>query len=432
MKNYAQIPFLTQIVIALTMLLFIQCKEEDPDPDPDPKENIKVGLLAELTGTFANNSNYDAAQLAVNEINAAGGIDGRNLELVLKDAYADKGQIALESVKELKADGIDFVIGPGWSSRTMIVADYTISNNMLLMPTTATASNITDLEDNGLVWRSIVPDALLADALADYLYTTKGVKTAAIIYRDDAWGSGIASNFTTRFTSLGGSVVASIDHESEVEDFSTFDFTTHCQDLMDAQPEILIYLNFDTGSVKFLNDLSQNGTYTGLSEKPDIYSFAGNGIELLTSNAPAEILPYIHSVEAIADESDGSNFSIFKTAYSATYPNSDVANYQASCAYDNTYLLAYAMLAAGDVSSATTVASKLQEVSGNSSGATVINVNEFTKAKQLIEGGSAIDYNGASGKIEFSDKGDPTNAIIKIAKIEGNEYMPVSVKEFQN
>ena len=440
MRKNKIIRFLIPCVLVVFMLGLVQCKQDDPEPDPVsdpvsdsvsvPLENIKIGFLVELTGTFANSSNYDAAELAVTEINNAGGIDGRNLELVLKDAYADGGDAALESVKELEAAGINLIIGPGWSSRVTKIADYTVSNDILLMPYSASAASITDIEDNGLIWRSNISDAFLTKALAEYVYNTDGATTAGIIFRDDTWGNGLAENFMEHFTSLGGEVTASLSYTVEDVDLTTIDFSDKCDQLMAAAPHILIYLSFDSDGVKFLTDLSNNSTYSESVAQQKIYSFEGNGIDLLTSNVPTEMLPNIYAIKAVSDESEGSNFSIFKDAYSSEYPASELPEYHAACSYDMTYLLAYAMLRADDISNVTDVASKLKEVSKNNAAATVINVNEFSKASTLIETGTAIDYDGASGKIEFDDNGDPSSATIEISKITDGVYVPIVVSEF--
>ncbi len=406
------------VITYLVMLIILYGCTENTFTGPywgDPS-NLRIGYMTELYTTEIGSS-YKACMMATEEINAAGGVEGKQIELVVRDAYPNGGDQAIVSANEYHDAGMDFIIGPGWSSRTLKAATVTVANGQLMMPYSATSPAITDLDDSGLIWRSCVSDAFQGVVAADYIYSDLGIDTAATIYRDDGWGAGMAAAFQESFEALGGTVIAAVDYPAETEDFALYDFSTHANEAVQGHPQLIFYITYDDDASKMMNDLYLNSTYQ--ADKPILFGVEGIYINRLAVSIPAAMLEGQLAISAVTDQRAASNFMTFRENYMARFPSLDEPDYYTATAYDNLYLMAYAMVKAGTSTNAAAVAAELKDVSGGVAGATVININEFANGNTIATAGGDIDYNGASGAILFDDNGDPQSAIFEIQRAAG-------------
>ena len=400
---------LIALLFAFTLVL-VSCKKDDDTVDTDDDNTLKIGYLMEITGTATTNTTYDILTLIADDVNAAGGINGQDIEIKIRDAFEDPAA----SVEAFKAEGINFLIGPGWSSKTVLAADYVSANNMLMMPTSATSPAISTLADNGLIWRSCVSDEFQAIVAADYIKNTLSKSTVAIFYQDDAWGGGLADAFETSFIAEGGTITSKVSHEA-LEDYSQEDYTTEAATIMADSPDLILYLSFGGAANIFLTDLWDNAAYQ--SSKPSLFTVEGLGVDALSVDLNAEMVEGMMGIAAVTDDDPESNFTQFETFVNASFPEASPSYYQA-CAYDNLYLMLYAMIKAGTNTDASLVAAELKDLSGGVSGVTVVGINDFTNIKALIDAGTAIDYDGASGRIEFDDNGDAGSGLFEIVVAE--------------
>ncbi|OQY04429.1 MAG: hypothetical protein B6I20_03020, partial [Bacteroidetes bacterium 4572_117] len=376
---------------------------------------IKIGYLAEigLDIIFQKlTTMYYAAAMAQDEINAAGGINGKKIELVLKDAYADQALIEVEAYKN---NGINLIIGPAFSSTTIKIADYAINNNMLIMSYSATSSAISNLSDNDLIWQTATSDLYKGKVAADYLYE-HGKRRAAVLYRDDVFGQGLTDAFQTDFELLGGSVVKNIKYPVDGINFSTYDFTSEISQLFsNGDIDVLYFVSFDSDFIRACEFLKINPSF--IAQKPQVVLAEDAEIEKLVENIAPTITEGMLVFEASALENDPN-----RTNFDRNYTNKfqiDPPSY-AHEAYDAVYLIAYAMIKANTTDSAIEIAEVLRAISGSDESITdetIININEFEKAKNILISNGNIDYNGASGEILFDNTGAPGVATYNIWEI---------------
>jgi branched-chain amino acid transport system substrate-binding protein len=169
-------------------------------------EPIKVGLIGPLTGDAAQWGvpPLQGVQLAVEEINAHGGVLGRPLKLVSEDSQCD-ARVAVSAFNKLVSSSIKTVIGAVCSSETLSVAPIAENNKVLLVSPASTNPNITNAGD--FIFRVVPSDSLRGKIFADYLFTDRGIKDVAFLYINNDSGVGNRDSFETRFKELGGRVV---------------------------------------------------------------------------------------------------------------------------------------------------------------------------------------------------------------------------------
>lgn len=177
----------------------------------DGTETIKLGIMANLTG---DSSQYgiavsQGAELYIKQINAAGGINGKQIEVV---KYDDKGSPTdvLNAYERMKSDGVTGVIGAVLTGTTLALADKTYVDNMPQVTASATAASITVLEPEdpesdirGNVFRACFIDPFQGEKMAEYA-NKLGAKSCAVLYdTGNDYAKGVGDAFAAKCEELG-------------------------------------------------------------------------------------------------------------------------------------------------------------------------------------------------------------------------------------
>jgi branched-chain amino acid transport system substrate-binding protein len=201
------------------------------------EETIKIGVIVPLTGDLASfgETMVNAARLAESEINEGGGVLGKKIELKICDdgTTADGAKSCFD---KLTSEGIKLIIGPATSSAIIkgICGGNTQScdpvkqKRVLIISPSATSPLISDIDDDGLIWRNAPSDDLQGKALAQLArgkiegLEAMKVDKVSVIYRDDPYGAKLAEEFKREFESLGGTVLKFVKYAEDKEtDFSS-------------------------------------------------------------------------------------------------------------------------------------------------------------------------------------------------------------------
>jgi len=390
--------------------------------EPDYHDPIRFGLLLPVSLERSRQETlYLTTVLAAEEINNAGGVLGRDIEIVFRDDGGSPAQ-GVREAQQFRNEGVDIIIGPSWSSVTLAIAqEITVPNGMLLVSHSATNSRITSLVDNDLVWRTANSDIFQARIGADYAYQTLGKRTAGVIYSSNVWAQGLAESFRTNFERLAGpgSVVSFVTYP-EGQDWTSYNFMPELDVLYAAKPEFVYIVSFISDAVKLTQDTFV-GNYFNAGYRPQLFSVDGVFHQDFAFNSQPEILQGMMGTRPTGNVTDPSH-ERFMLNYFDRFGETLPGSY-AEHIYDAVYLIAYAMLKSGSTAPAG-VAAQLRSVSGGTPGVTGtrISVNEYAKAKALIESGEDIDYDGASGKIAFDENGDPGSGTYIIWKVVDGEF----------
>lgn len=394
------------LLLAVTML---GCgSDSDSGSETDGLSNtsnpdtIKIGVLLPFSGTLVCTGNYRkaAADLAVAEINANGQIFDKDLEIIAEDTETDPTKAAA-AAQRLVDQGVIGIIGAAASSSTIKAAeDVTIDDKTLLIAPSSTSPMITDLTDNGLVWRTAPSDVYQGKVAADYAYNDLGIVNASILYVDNAYGEGLADSFGTEYETLGGTILNSVSYpEMDSSALAVYDFGTEVNTLFSESPDLIYLVTYALDGAKITLEAASHitNTYT-----PQVMGADGNYGSVFLSNADSDFVEGMIGTAPTAPE--GSiNYDKFAVNYKAMYDINPPPYTENT--YDALYLMAYAMLAANSTISED-IAAELQAVS---TGGEQVGVAEFAEAKAKILNGTDIDYEGASGSIEWDNKGDVTN-----------------------
>jgi len=227
---------------------------------PVNTEPIKIGLLTSLTATFApwGVSARDGMRLAVEEINAAGGVDGRMLELLERDDQSnpEEGASGFERLIEDGVVAVGGVISSSVGLSTARLAEE-LAVPLLLVKAGSDAILTTD---SRYTFRTCLPAApMVAGPVAQFVETAGFTKVGAIV-ADYAWGQAVKSALETEFAGVAG-----VELQIEVAPVPEQDFAAYLRRLDDFGAEILVATGHPPGGVSIVKQSDDFGMDVGVS-----------------------------------------------------------------------------------------------------------------------------------------------------------------------
>ena len=190
-------------------------------PAPVLSGEVSIGALLPLSGSASDlgGALQKSVNLAVNEINATGGVGGKKLVVNTEDGKCDNNGALIASKKLFNEEKLKFVIGGGCSEETLAAAPIAnASKGILISPESSLASLTT--KGGPYVLRFSPSEALSGNAAATYAYKELSAKRMAVFYENTEKGLALANAFMTTFDKLGGGVVVKMSYTAGATDFS--------------------------------------------------------------------------------------------------------------------------------------------------------------------------------------------------------------------
>ena len=374
--------------------------------------SLTLGYLLASTGELASFSAplIVAVQMAVQDAQATGIQD---VTLVGADTASSAETIssAFDGLLVQSADGI---VGPSSSALTTMIMSQVKDSQTVLVSPSATAVTLTDADDGGFFFRTPPTDLYWGRVLAD-LVARDGGKRAAIVYRNDVFGSSLA---TVASDDLEADGVDVIDWIRLDPDPSVTSFSEQVDQLLAAQADSFILITFDREGTIFLNEYLEAAE---AEEAPSMRVYLSEDFtEPPWEPLPADgvsALPGISSISGAAPSQESEARTAFEARY-REYISSDRFSCPSSmsaevcesirepisytpAAYDAAVIIMLASLQAGS-NDAAVFAPEINSVTRDGT-----KCSSYQECAALILGGTDIDYEGISGPLDFTDAGEP-------------------------
>jgi branched-chain amino acid transport system substrate-binding protein len=198
-------------------------------------DKVRIGVFMSTTGTTANFgiSSVNGIKLAAEEVNAAGGINGKQVELLVQDDRSDASEAATIVTKFVTQDQVHGIIGEVASSRSIAAAP--IAQNAKIPMLTPSSTNPEVTKKGNFIFRSCFIDPYQGAAIAQFAAKTLGAKTAAIMVdRKNDYSTGLEKVISETFTKFGGKIVATQSYQEGDQDFNA-----QLTSLKGSNPEVL-------------------------------------------------------------------------------------------------------------------------------------------------------------------------------------------------
>ncbi len=372
MKKFLKKTSALVLAAAMTLFMCVGCSEEAADSgssgSSSSSDTVTFGFVMPLTGSVPNigAAMKNGAALAVEEINAAGGIDGKQITAIYEDDENKPATAPNAITKLITEDNVDVVLGTYASSCSMAMAPVAEENKTLMMSIGSTNASVT--EGYTYVYRACFIDPLQGKVAANYVYGDLGLESAAVMYDvGKDYCVGISSTFIETYESLGGSIAYEGKYNTGESDFKSY-----LTEVKDSGATVL-YLPDDYDVVGLIaKQVSELGIDIQLMSSdscsdPALVSVGGDAVEGL----------YFTDHVSIQAE----NLTDFVSAYKEAY-DEDPGSF-AVLGYDAVYIMKAAIEAAGS-----------------------------TDADALVEALNALDADCGTTHYSFDENGDPIKNVV--------------------
>ena len=344
-------------------------------------DTIKVGEFASLTGKEATfgTSAHEGTALAIEEINAAGGVLGKKIELLTEDNQTKAGETANAVNKLISKDGVVAILGEVASSRSMEAAPICQQNKIPMIPPASTNPTVT--QEGDYIFRVCFTDTFQGAALANFATGTLNAKKVAVLtdVKSD-YSKGLAKSFKEKYTASGGKLGIELDFNGGDKDFKG-----QLTAIKGDAPDAIFLPGYYNDVALICIQAKQLGITAPI--------FGGDGWEsesLLTIGKESMNGNYFSTHCSV--EQGTPEMVAFVEGYKKKY-NGKTPDAMAVLGYDSAKVLADAMKRAGSTDSA--------------------------KVRDAIA--ATKDFSGASGKFSLNENRDAVKALVFI-KIENEKF----------
>ncbi len=221
---------LLSLILVGSLLLALACQSPGGAGD-----KVRVGVFMSLTGSTANFgiSSVNGIKLAADEVNSAGGINGKQIELLVQDDRSDASEAATIVTKFVTQDQVHAILGEVASSRSIAAAP--IAQNAKIPMLTPSSTNPEVTKKGNFIFRSCFIDPVQGAAIAQFAAKSLNAKTAAIMVdRKNDYSTGLEKVINETFTRMGGKIVATQSYQEGDQDFNA-----QLTSLKGANPEVI-------------------------------------------------------------------------------------------------------------------------------------------------------------------------------------------------
>ena len=382
---------LATLVLAATMLA-AACGD-------DEGEQLRIGVLVDFSGPIAEFSEptMSAIELAVLHINEAGGVNGQDVVLVTGDTRVDPTQGVEEARRLIDVEGVHAIVGPLSSTVTLaVVSSVAREAGIPVISPSATSPALSTANDNGYLFRTTISDAAQGAVLAE-LATEEGLTNVGVLFRDDAYGQGLADTFAEAFDGDVAAVAYAAKGQSS--------YLAELQQAAAGGADVLIAIAFPEEAQVFLREAIEQELFArflfvdGTRSQELIEAIGAEHLEGSKGTAPGS-----GPANPASDEWDA--------AYLAEYGALPAVPFVRE-AYDAVIAIALAAQAAGSTDGPA-IRDHLTSIA-TPGGATVFPGPAGVRAALDAAGrGDDINYEGAATTVDWDDVGDVTSGYIEI------------------
>lgn len=374
-------------VLALTSLLavgLLGCGKSDTAKS----DEIRIGALFELTGAVANygKSSLNGAQMAVDEINAKGGINGKKVKLESMDDKGDATEASNAYNKLAGDNNVLAVAGPTISATTAAVAPLADQSKLVTIAPAATSDSI---ETGNYLFRTCFKDSYQGEVAARFAAENLKVKKVAVLYgTGDPYSSGVGEAFAKAAEKLGLEVV---DKESSSSADDT-EYSAQLQKIQASGAELLYAPYYYSVAGPYIIPQARSVGFEGYVMGPDGY----DGLKLTGDKSQYNKTYY--TTHYSADDNTNTKVQDFIKSYKSK--NNAEPNTFAALGYDTIYMIKQAIEKAG----------------------------KNATREDVRNAVAGMTFDGVTGKFTMDKSGSPTKSVIVLEMKDGKPVYNTTVQ----
>jgi ABC-type branched-subunit amino acid transport system substrate-binding protein len=394
-------------------LSLLGCVSSDK-PAP-PADAIRIGAVLPFSGErAASGVPLEAAlRLAVEDVNAAGGLGGRQLWLDIEDSHSDDARGTANAIKLIESSAIPFFVGPEEPRVAYQIVNTIKSHNMVDLLPALTSSRFHDPSASAAWFRLSPSVSYVACALAKRMLADGMAKVSVVVDADDYSGN-FAVMLGSVIRSNGGTMLPSVLVDPRSSSYSEL-FET----LLHLAPDAAVLMTSPSSAASFLQEWAVRGRHIKLYLGPTLKDPA------LLRNVPAGLLEGLNGVSAdLGDQAPA--FAAYFETRTTIHPVAGSYYY-----FDAVALLALAVAegVAQEGTIPSPAAMKTHMLNVSSAAGTVVSFDRLADGLALLASRQKISYSGAAGSYVLNALGDSTLNRGAIWQIAGNDFVTVGSEQ---
>ena len=369
-----------------------QQQQGDAAEDAEPAgEALKLGAILDHSGDLADygNNMINGFRLAIEHLNAAGGVNGQPVEFVSADSGGDPN-VALEEARRLiEVEGVHVIIGPVSSAEAGAIYRFAADARVPVIAPSSTSPQLCLIEDDDFLFRTTLNDSAQGPMLAA-VAEAQGYDNVGLLYRDDSWGQGLFGTFREAWT---GELEAQPIRPGQPS------YLTEINHSARNGAQALVLIGFRPEAERILQESAENGIYDNYvfsetTRNEAIFEAIGGGVLAGSYGASSSGNPEAGAREAWDEQYIAKHGALPEIAYVRK-------------TYDAVMGAALAAQAAGPELDGLEIRDNLRTV-GVQPGRQIVgaDVASLREGLETIAGGGDVDYEGASVSLDFDECGD--------------------------
>jgi ABC-type branched-subunit amino acid transport system substrate-binding protein len=361
------------------------------------ESTIEIGTMLPASGPQSGigETMVDAADLAF------GIVDNESDEFSVDATFGDTQSSpddGISAASNLANAGIPAVVGAAITNIHIPVSEQVfVPNDMTACSPSATAVTISNIEDNGLLYRTTPSDALQGQVMARYSVDSLDAQTAATLHTNDDYGQALSNEFVNAFESEAGTVQREVSYETDAQSY-----TSRIERAVQDDPDLLAVVGYAESGVRLFQDY-----YAQYSADRDILTVDG----LNTASVPNGVGRSMDNVVGTAPLVDGPGFETFSSLYQ------DEFDAQPGPFNPQTFDAAATLLlasAAADEATGPAISSEMEAIAND--GEMEVTPDNLAEGVDAAGAGDDVQYQGASSTIAFDDNGDLQSGAYEVWK----------------
>lgn len=338
-------------------------------------KTIKLGAIQPISGQISayGTQTRDAINMAIEEINANGGVLGKQIEMIVEDDEASPDKTKNVFKKLVAKDKVIGIVGALTSKCSLAITQEAQAKKIIMITPSSTNDTVTDAGD--YIFRACYNDSFQGQVCAQFAYESLKGRRAAILYDvTNDYSKGLTTNFKQKFEELGGTVVVA-------ESYSTGDkdFNAQLTKIKATKPDVLFIPDYYSTVSLIAKQVRTQGM--------TIPMIGADGWDEITNNAGDEVLDCYYSNHYSPDAND-TDVTEFVQKYKAKF--NITPNALAALGYDATYILVEAIERAGS-----------------------------TDPEKIKEAMMETDKKYVTGNITFNEKRNPVKSAVMLKIVKG-------------
>jgi ABC-type branched-subunit amino acid transport system substrate-binding protein len=366
------------------------------------ENTIEIGTLLPESGPQSGigQTMADAADLAFRTV------DDNSAEFSVNATFGDSQSSpddGISAATNLANAGIPAVVGGAITNIHIPAAEQVfVPNEMTACSPSATAVTISNIEDDGLLYRTTPSDALQGQVMATYARETLNAETTATLFTNDDYGQALSGEFVSAFENTGGTVQQEVSYETDAQSY-----TSRIEQAVQSDPDLIAVVGYAESGIRLFRDY-----YAQASAEREILTVDG----LDTGRVPNEVGRPMDNVIGTAPLTDGPGLETFNSRYQEAFET------QPGPFNPQTFDAAAVLLlatAAAEEETGPAISDAMPTVAND--GSMTVTPENLADGVDAAGNGEDIVYEGASSTISFDETGD-----LQTGAYEVWEYAPES------